>query len=217
VSGRLNQFPYLRGAGLGDEVDTGSAGAYNYCNTLLLHWVRNAFIGWRGSIRYKFIPRGKNRYSDRIEVERSDMNGAILAPTYALQYDPLPPVVTSSFGRWAIVHEYQAGTGDTMPFRAQPLFGAKGSALTTTQVNGALEVEIPYYSNYRFSPGRPTSYTGSAPLQSSWDYRIWFEEEDGPVTPTATKDLYVATGEDFQVYFWVGLPRMYYEPSPPDA
>lgn len=60
--GRRSMFPYFRGnvEGAVDNRDNGGVPTpYNYANTVLMHWVTLAFSGWRGSIRWKILPRGK--------------------------------------------------------------------------------------------------------------------------------------------------------------
>jgi hypothetical protein len=43
---QANMFPYLRGNVAGAVHLTGALASYNYCNTVLLHWVTYAFSGW---------------------------------------------------------------------------------------------------------------------------------------------------------------------------
>lgn len=58
ISMRQNSYPYLRGNVNGSVNTAFGAVPYNFCNTVLLHWVTMAFAGWRGGIRWKFLPRG---------------------------------------------------------------------------------------------------------------------------------------------------------------
>lgn len=210
ISGRFPNFPYFRG-NVGGAVDlTNAADSYNYCNTILLHWVRVAFSGSRGSIRYKLIPRGSQNNSDRIEVQRAPWIPG--TPAYRVNNSTMDTYGTTTGARKAIVTQWEAATGNSVPLDEQPMGGTRGLTLTTNQVNGALEFETPYYSSYRFTPGKFQDLTTLQLWEAAWDYRVWFNITGNP---TGVLDVYTAAGEDFQTYFFTGMPRMYYEAAPP--
>jgi hypothetical protein len=212
VSGRFPSFPYLRG-NVGGAVDTTAAAApYNYVNTVLLHWVRNAFSGSRGSIRYKLVPRGHQHLADRIEVQRAPWLPSV--PAYRFDAQSMNTYGSVKSARQDIMAGWEAATGNNVPEDEKPFPGTRGMALTTNQVNGALEFEMPYYNAYRFVPGKVQDYTSIQLFDAAWDYRIWYNGT-GTGSSSSTYDVYVAAGEDFQTYFFTGLPRMYYEASPP--
>jgi hypothetical protein len=212
ISGRFAAFPYLRG-NVADAVDTtGAAADYNYCNTVLLHWVRAAFSGHRGSIRYKLLPRGTQNRGDRIEVQRAPWKPT--TPEYRYDLQTMPSYGALSTARKDIMSEWETATGNNVPLDIHPFPGTRGMTFTTGAVNSALEFEMPFYSAYRFVPGKPESYTGISLWEAAWDYRIYFQG-NGSNSNTSTVDVYQSVGEDFQCYFFTGLPRMYYEASPP--
>jgi hypothetical protein len=212
ISQRYASFPYLRG-NVADAVDTTAAAApYNYVNTILLHWVRSAFSGSRGSIRYKLVPRGTQTRGDRVEVQRAPWLPT--SPEYRFDLQSVSVYGTAKAARADIVSRWEAGTGNNVPLDENPFPGTRGMALTTNQVNGALEFEMPYYSPYRFTPGKPESLTGINLWEAAFDIRAYFMGS-GTNTNSSTFDVYAAAGEDFQCYFFTGLPRMYYEAAPP--
>lgn len=222
ICGRCPRFPYYRGYGVGN-VDSGN---YNYVNTLLLHWVRWAYSGERGSIRYKFIPRGPTTGVDLIQVQR----GGYLPATatnqtkYQLEYVASPDYSSSltlpntfvtrvSEARRDIVCGYTLG----LP-RNDPLTGSLGMAIAHGFINQMLEFEVPFYSQVRFYPGKPKDLTSDAiiNIDEPWDFRVFTSPRS--VDDALTKgvyDIYAAAGEDFQVFFFTGLPRLYFEPSAP--
>jgi hypothetical protein len=102
-------------------------------------------------------------------------------------------------------------TGGNLP-PSQTLLGTTGAALTIGSVNPILEFEVPFYSNVRFEPGRVLSYTSNW-FSTAFNYRI--ETGATQVAGSAIVDIHVAAGEDFQVYFFAGLPKCYYEPVAP--
>jgi hypothetical protein len=208
ISMSSNSFPYLRGNVTG-AVHTRSGGSsYNYCNTVLMHWVTYAFAGWRGSIRYKFLPRGGFTHMTTM-IERS---GIRQGTQYSFSVGV--PEGATSFSNAA--SETVARIGTT-PINDRPLAGKKGMVYAVSEINPCVEVEMPFYSQARFVPGRTQDWTGSAfntRYNESFDYRSWVNSSEGD---ESFIDSYVATGEDFQVYFFKGLPRMYYEPTPPTS
>jgi hypothetical protein len=211
ISGRFSMFPYFRG-NVPNAVDTTAALApYNYVNTLLLHWVKCAYSGWRGTIRYKLIPRGFQDRGDRVDVQR-----APLIPTdteYAFDRQTLDAYATADEARHDLVQGYQ-GVSPSLPRYRDPMPGSLGTTLAVNSVNGVLEVELPYYTPYRFSPGKTAAYTDIQLWEAPWDYRVYYPSNSA-VSDTATYDVYAAGGEDLQFYFFTGLPRMYYESSAP--
>jgi hypothetical protein len=202
-------FPFLRGNVAGAKDQTALAAPYNYCNTLLLHWVVNCFSGWRGSIRTKLIPQGYYKTNDRLvsmHVERDLIDSGafnqyritrVAAPAYANNNQAAEDAVVGTAG-------------------LQKTFGARGQMFTIDRVNPVAEFEVPWYSNKRFVPGKIEDYTGprgfSVHEMSGVDYYFWLSGND-----TTTLNFYHAIGEDFNTYFWTGCPPMYYEANPPVA
>lgn len=185
--GRRCMYPYFRGnvSGAVDLRDTGAGtAAYNYSNTVLMHWVTQAFSGWRGSTRWKILPRGEMN-SDRlpaIYVQRAPLGGSEFqrgsATTTAL--------FTSANEAAASAVVDPSGS---LPASTKPLSGMNGAAYNNGRVNPTLEFEVPYYSPLRFTPGKQQNYTSLAVFDECWDYRIYV---DGNVDTCF--DAWVAAG-----------------------
>lgn len=207
--GRRNMFPYLRGHVAGavnqTKFPTSAPEPYNYCNTVLLHWVTYAFSGWRGSIRWKLLLRGyreENRgpvtYIQRVAVGDSGYQKLVTAgAAFTSDSSAAINVVTRS---------------GAYPASDRPLSGVEGSLYQTGLINPNVEFEVPYYSLYRFSPGKAEDLTTTLDYNEGFDYRIF-----GALGDDTCFDAHCATGEDFQTYFFTGLPPMYYETAPPIA
>lgn len=210
ISVRYPSFPYMRGSVSGAVDLTSLASPYNYVNTILLHWVRSAFSGHRGSIRYKLVPRGFLSTIDRVEVQRAPYFPS--SDAYSVFREALPSYGNDKLARFDIMTQWQFGSGNNVPIPGHPFPGTRGMALTTFSVNSILEYEVPYYSPYRFTPGKLEDLTTSNLFEASYDIR-WFS--NGGQNSTVM-DVYVAAGEDFQCYFFTGLPRMYFETFPPN-
>jgi hypothetical protein len=207
--GRRPAFPYLRGYVAG-AVDTTAVGDnYNYCNTVMLHWVTMMFQGWRGSIRWKFVPYALYESARPIlEVQRftDDAQASLyqnvsysggsfsLDSNRALSAQSLDPV-------------------DGYPNPYAPMSGGNGSLLFNGYVNNAAEFEVPYYSRERFTPGKRENYM----IDDNWhsdafDFSYMFGGES-----TGWLHSWCAAGEDFQVYFFTGMPGLFFETTPPAA
>lgn len=202
-------FPYLRGNVANAINTTALAASYNYCNTILLHWIVNCFSGWRGSLRTKIIPQGYYKTDDRlmtIHVERD------LIDSGAYNQYRSTMVTAPAYGSSSIAAE-DAVVGTSGLHKT---FGARGQMYCIDRINPTAEFEIPFYSNNRFIPGKIEDYTGprgfSSHEMSGIDYYIWVNGNN-----TTTFDFRYAIGEDFNVYFWTGCPPVYYEANPPVA
>lgn len=218
ISQRYPSFPYFRGRVV-NAVDFDSAATpYNYVNTVLLHWVRVAFSGDRGSTRFKFMPRGVQNRGDRIEVQRAPVGGSGLTDSnllYDLTVDSMAEYPNIVAARRDIMQDFAVATGDNVPEPSRAFPFTRGGTLTTSAVNGCLEVEIPYYSNLRFSAGKTADYTGSSSrVRAGFDVRAYFNG-NSEESRSGVYDVYAAAGEDFQVYFFTGMPRMFFESNPP--
>lgn len=199
-------FPLLRGNVNGAYHNTSTAAAYNYCNTILLHWVTYMFSGWRGGIRYKVIPKRGIQYCD-ITASRHTANGGTFSIVSG-NYTELPLSSLSEIAESTVYSGSQLDAEQT---------GHEGLAYTTSQVNPVLEFEVPWYSQYRFSPGKTQNWATLDDDYSQFMTIFINQIYDRPdYTPAVgCYDLFVAAGEDYQTFFFTGLPRMYYENTPP--
>ena len=191
VSYTQNAFPYFRGKVPG-AVGEATSGPYNYCNTTLMHWVALAFSGHRGGVRWKAIPNGF------FGAQFSVVNPMLVSRDFVGIYNQtrVAPVsyLTVSEGASEGVFE-NTNTFD-------------GSALTTWSINPNEEFEIPYYTRFRFTGGKPINFT-----TNDGEYE-GFRITTKVASDTSCKDgidLWCAAGEDFSTFFFTGLPRMYRE------
>jgi hypothetical protein len=207
--GRRNMFPYLRGNVQG-AVNTSVSGPYNYCNTVMLHWVVAGYSGWRGSIRWKIIPRGVLTPGEKpmIQVQRAPSSTTEYWQDRAVPYSPTAhndATIESVLDR-----NYIIGQPD-LPSYPRSFTGTQGMALYNGYVNPVAEFECPYYEAARFVPGKTENFTGQpSGLEEKWDYLIHCNGGTDTIF-----EAYCAAGEDFQTYFFTGMPPIWYEPSPP--
>lgn len=205
LTGRLNNFPFYRGNVAGAVHTTAALASYNYCNTVLLHWLSWAFSGYRGGIRYKILPRGDFNFDRDItlQIQRAPYGNTVYNRFDAGPFVYSTPSVAAAFS----VAEYNASG---LPRSLCPLSGVKGCTYTTGRVNPCIEFELPYYSTFRFTPGKEENKTTTNVFDEVFDY---FIQVDG--AGSTALDFYVSAAEDFQFYFFTGLPRLYFEATVP--
>lgn len=123
---QFNAFPFLRG-NVSGAVDTRAGPAsYNYCNTVMLHWVTLMFNGWRGSIRYKLLPRMDNGNIDTL-VSRFPIDSSASGYNH---FSSAAPLYSGSHATHESgVYEY----GTTAPsFYGKSSSGVNGSTFSST-------------------------------------------------------------------------------------
>lgn len=199
-----SMFPFYRGNVSGAVDICGSTNQpYNYVNTVMLHWVTAAFSGWRGSIRYKLM-------FDKCYQSKSDN---VDSRVYVTR-EPIFPPGQPSYRRDLINYPFatsDASCSNQIMAGITRVTGTKGMMYATDKINPVVEFEVPYYSQYRFTPGKQIDYTEDYNWTPNWSMEAQVFASGGTVV-----DYHVAAGEDFQVYFFTGLPRMYYEATPPN-
>lgn len=203
---QMAAFPYLRGKVDGATHNTKTEEKYNYCNTVMLHWVSHCFSGWRGSIRWKAVLRGlynTSRLKPRMEVSRIDKPAHYIE----IKQSPFPSYSDRSWAATSVV------VGTTVPglhFQpGQPDSASVGTALTVGEINPTLEWEIPFYSALRHIPGKIQDWTSNFQHGGSI-FSVWCRPDH-----CTTTDFYCAAGEDYVPYFWTGCPPLYFEANPP--
>jgi hypothetical protein len=200
---RQSWFPYWRGNIPNAVHETSTNTLYNYCNTVLLHWVSIMFSAMRGSIRYKILQGFQNEGS--------------VAPTtgYITRWSDEEPAYGQEFAynRSAAT---PFGSKSEAAFSAidiggtsNPALGHDGSIYYNSQINPAVEFEVPFYTPYRFIPGKHISWTAlDTFLVGGFTMRM-------KATRVNSWDIHVATGEDFNLGMFTGMPRIYLNPTNP--
>jgi hypothetical protein len=181
-----NDFPVYRGtdttAGRHQTVTAGGAAAApaNIVTTTLLNFVSPAFVGYRGSMRSKYLASANTTVQGgRMIVTR--INDTSL---YGITSVPL------NFANDSV---YAANMQSSIPSLAE------GGDVTDMTISPVIEVEFPYYSNLRYTNTRTT--TGNNEYTQKCHRMFWY-------SPTANSsiDRYVSVGEDFQLFLFQGCP-----------
>lgn len=186
---------------------------YNYCGTVMFHWIAMAHSGIRGGMRYKIVPRG-DRDVDAPSIIQVERNTFLTEALYYLGIFNADVYVTVSRAARAAVIGFNKRIG---PYTRQTLPGPLGSHRITSDINPASEFEVPFYSNQRFIPGKHIDLTSivlpdAGITTPGWRFQIFHKG-----TTNSTYDIYTAAAEDFTPLFFTGLPPIYYEQNPPSA
>lgn len=188
----LPDFPMYNGRaetnGMYQQVRAGGLNAVNYNITgrTLLNWMTPAFAARRGGIRYKYaIGFYRNSVPVAIIVSRQQSNQAPIG-TYETVLDTN---TTNKHASFASVQETSHN----------------GSAFTVRN-HPAIEVELPYYSDRKFEDASTTNTADFYP-----DHMHVVDVYDGNRQALGAMQIYqyVATGEDFNLSWYVNAPSFF--------
>jgi hypothetical protein len=194
-------FPYMYGyEPLGVDLD--GATQCNRCTFTILNYLSGAYAGWRGSLRWKIVPFKAPCCSWLLEARRcgSDCNYEDNWVTQDLSaIENINPTVYSRNVREM--------------FQADMAGGWDGSTATATQHNPVLEFEIPYYNDARFLTISENTALDSSEGMGWWLRNSVAGDSDAINVRAADRvmmmNTYVAAGEDFNFYFFQGVPLLY--------
>jgi hypothetical protein len=190
---RANNVPYHRGRAPGAIHEaTSNAGDYdfNYCYMTLLNYLMPAFTGYRGAMRWKYLTFGGDQNSTGMLMATRRSVPAAYTESVAPSDGVADPSAMHREGVLRLPH--------TWP----------GSHATATGVNPCLEVEYPYYSNFRFGMAKEADLTSS--VFNDWFHDLrWYVNVPHEGSPARMAN-YVSVGEDFSLYFFTGAPILHY-------
>lgn len=180
-------FPQYRGYGPLALHRTATAGLYNYVLPSLLTFLTPAYLGVRGSIRSKY--KLKCPAQDVLTMQVSRSSSGTASPANGT----VATVVTGQSKYAANISSYPTCF--------------MGAALTAPEKQPVLEVEFPYYKGQRFDCARcVTGTAANSPLGITNTYHAVHMQVTG--TSTKALDRYIAVGEDFTLFYFLGAPPM---------
>lgn len=191
----LPDRPIFRGYSANSITVTATAKKFNYVAGTMQQYVSLAFLAVRGSQRVKYLVQSGARNVTSLSVTRGSIGLSIGNPIVAAS------TTLSTFMRAATA------------FRGTML---KGAAIVPSANQPVLEVELPFYSRYRFQLARMLNNPLGAIVE--WQPAYWshfLELEMGPGTTPVIVDKFVATGEDFSLIWFQGCPPLYSVGTPP--
>ncbi|APG78983.1 hypothetical protein 2 [Beihai picorna-like virus 26] len=158
----------------------------------LMTYLAKGFVARRGGVRWKYMitsPTNTDLVRE-LRVARTPYHfGSVLAGTRIARLNPTP---ASS----------QLQAQDLMA-NATNEFG--GSYITPSQQNPTAEVELPFYSNYRFHTGPDSS------VDQTQVHKVEAQLHNVGAINNGILRSYVAAAEDFNLSWFINAPSMYYQ------
>jgi hypothetical protein len=171
--------------------------------TTPINYLARMFLGWRGSVRWTFdtstlnVTSGADQFNSISPViSRSDLSSR-LTKVLPLR-DPTSPL-------------FNAGT--TLLDQEDFMF-LLGAFVGNTNVNPLTSVEVPFYSNRRFEYTHFDSSFGSFTEGPSYKFQAVLPGSAGD-TDISFVRLFCSAGEDFNLFFFNGLPPIFNQPTLP--
>ena len=180
---------------------TAALTSYTYVGPSYINYFKNAFAGWRGSIRYKYLPTNGTTTSSSIQRYSNPTYRQIASTLRVLSSVEYTPGTTT-----ADVWAYNNTVSN---------HSSSGMAVTQNKSQDALEVEIPYVLPIRFSSTEGNYNTlASNTLANSYPggdgYLATFDTSNGYLSV----NTFVAAGEDFTLFGYLGAPVFYTYSTP---
>jgi hypothetical protein len=199
----LSDFPMYRGFAPGAEHKAKSPvdpTPYNYAKMTLLNYVTPAFTCRRGGMRWKYMYNGNASNGANtigyMGVERDPSTGFV----YRQSNVPALPISTSTVSE-RVANELSTGGS-----------GWPGLHVTPVKQNAVLEVEIPFYSEERFLPGKKANVTGTGSRNFFHDLTCYIDARGA--ADAASIRAYCSVAEDFTLGFFTGAPVAYMQQNP---
>lgn len=174
------------------------AANYYYANMTFVKYLSVAYGGWRGGMRWMFDASNcTNSGIGRPGVLTLGRNTSSSRPSQAVDAYTTSP--HTNLTMVALLNDYETTEGFA------------GSFIQGSTVNPVLSAEVPYYSEYRFTPAKQRA-NFSAEQFNVPGYRLLYQGEVAPIDQIKS---YVAVAEDFNCFFFLGAPIFYRETARP--
>lgn len=173
---------------------------YNICAMTYIRYCASAYVGYRGGVRWKITHFANNNDRTILKVIRRGVPNN--AEAFSSQDFALSSTSRSTVASNAMNTNYISRS-------------SAGSAMTSLSVNPTLEVEFPFYYNYRYAE------IGEIPSSSPPDSR--YRGVNSHLMVVGATNIYASTtvpsynlldfhcaiGEDFSFFFFIGAPVIY--------
>jgi len=178
--------------------DSGAVVAWNYVKFTLLNYLLPAYAARRGGIRWKYHLTGISNIPASLSVTKaSEGVGRGYGTDNGVAWSDGQYFVQAQFNHNENPHTWCA------------------THVTDVLNNPVLEVELPYYLNGRFYACRDSNMTSSGRFSTSYHTLVVHCTVDGGSSNPAIQS-YVSVAEDFNLYFFCGVPPIYnilYQPA----
>lgn len=195
--------PPAYSSGTGGIVVTLAGGNYAYGHMTLVRYLSSAYVGWKGGMRWMHDlgPTCCNELASSSVLTRAS-GCAPAVNTEELDFASL------NTANAAVIRSSKDYTG------------VEGAAVQVNTVQPIASVEVPFYSNYRFSPARIYQDFDAA---AGYEWMPCFKS-NYTLLPNETESVRVkimkfwnAAADDFSLSYYIGPPTFYIELAPPTA
>lgn len=152
------------------------------------------FAGWRGGLRHKLLFGGSTKNWSNPIVSRGNFSQNLDWQKEEYELSLLnAEQLSDKLGR----------------------FTNAGAAATNTGINNTIEYELPYYNGQRFSSARIIGAASNS-SQSARVQNVSIDDTGDGLNGVLSSYFqhWVATGEDYNLFFFTGVPVMYNYPMP---
>jgi len=182
---------------------------FNYVRVHPITWVKSCFLGYKGSTNWTF-----NTVFNAGGTTQALMSTAVCRKPEVTRRLPYAYSTNSTNSTSRLMRNFN--TGDDIDNQ-----GASGMALTNQYTQSGLSVNLPYYTRFKFQINNnnfDSSTTDSTRDEKNLD---WFEytlkrgvDTSGATDAYVMVDIFVGTGPDFDVVFFINCPVYTYLPPP---
>lgn len=194
---RSMNFPLYRGYAPNGIHSTGIT-PYNYFKGSVLNHMTPCYEGWRGGLRKKTI-----NSLDLFHKTSMMSTTRIASPGFGFQ-ETVNSLILADTGKFI--------AGENLKYIDT---GYAGTIVTPSDNNPVLELELPYHHSERFIPAKLSQPNAGLGVHRNYAHNLNFlgkrEASGGPLFID-----YQAVGDDFSLFFYTGVPIMYYAPTDPN-
>lgn len=184
-------------------INTNIAGptAFNFMHNTYMHYFRQAFAAYRGSVRYKYLGNVNAAVNPIITATRDTRE----LPTA----DRFAYVLTGNF----LGGSFSSRSRTFMLEDREHIHSAAGMGLKSVFFNNGVDIELPWYAPVRFLwtfmpyQTSPTSfrYLTETTLARN-HHKVCIRAPSGAFGTAFSFSQFVAAGEDFSLHYFLGAP-----------
>lgn len=172
---------------------------YVPCATTALNYVSRMFLGWRGSIRWT-IDTGSLSLGNNDRINSTTV-------TYCRNF------ASNRNHDFTDLSSNTQNNGVAL-LNLEDGFTGLGAYLGNTSVNPIHTFEVPFYSNKRFI-STIEQFAYNQTVEEPSFVMSFILPASSVVSERSFLKFYCSAGEDFNLFFFNGMPPMYYDPSIP--
>lgn len=191
----ISDFPFNRGYAGSEAMHLASQPVdptpYNYSRMTTMNWFTPLYLTRRGGIRWKYIRQDDQDVNGIMTVNRSTSNTTLGKVQAAIAFGQNSERVRNALN--VLPDDHTAG-----------------HHATHTAHNPALEIELPFLTNFRFIPARRRGWK----LQSDYLRQHTLQIPGGTDASSAFVTAYCAAGEDYSLAWFQAVPSFWRGTTP---